>query len=341
MSTKQTVSGTWLISVLEQFEAQHIPISALADAPWLLEASERNPTRPLQMLAVRRIWHQATKCVDDPLLGIRVGLNLSLQAVNVIAWIAIHSPTLRQSLTHSIRYQSLISNSGTFELEPDGEGLCVNYRIASAPVPMHPAQIDSVFAGLLRLLRTCRSNPLKPELVALPGAQPQWRTDYENLLQCTVVESSKTPHLKFSAADLDKPYSAADPHLLQMAIRRAQDLVQAQHRTESLVDHVRAMIDAQGVAKASCQSVADAMNMSVRTLQRRLEACGTHFRRLLEATRMEQALRLLADSQQPLSSIAEILGYSDQSGLSHAVRAHWGSSPRELREEMIMQYKST
>ncbi|BEU98807.1 hypothetical protein ACDW_45130 (plasmid) [Acidovorax sp. DW039] len=97
MTAKQTVAGTWLMSVLEQFEAQIMAINSLPDATWLLEASERNPTRPLQMQAVHRIWHQEAKLNGDPLLGIRVGLNLSLQAVNIIAWIAIHSPTLRKS----------------------------------------------------------------------------------------------------------------------------------------------------------------------------------------------------------------------------------------------------
>jgi len=62
---------------------------------------------------------------------------------------------------------------------------------------------------------------------------------------------------------------------------------------------------------------------------------GTGFRRLLEATRMEEAVRLLGDRSQTLTGIAEILGYSDLSGLSHAVRSHWGSSPRHLREEIL------
>lgn len=333
MTTQQTVLGTWLISVLEQFEAQHIPMHLLADAHWLHEASERNPTRPLQMVAVRRLWHQAMKVTNEPLLGVRVGSSLSLQAVNVVAWLAIHSPDLRHSLANSIRYQSLISNSGHSKLQADGEALRISYHVNPGPVAMHAAQIDSVFAGLLRLLRSCRSDRLRPEVLALPGATPTLRRDYENLLDCTVIEAHGEAYMTFSPEALDRPYAAADPQLLQLALRRAQDMLQAQSRTESLVDHVQAMIVSQGLAKVDCSVAAAAMNMSVRTLQRRLESCGTSFRRILEATRMEEALRLLADSHQSLSSIAEVLGYSDPSGLSHAVRAHWGASPRGLREE--------
>lgn len=334
MTQSETVIGTWLISVLEQFEAQGIPTRLLADASWLREASARSPTRPLRMVAVRRLWHQAMKVGNSPLLGLRVGTSLPLQAMNVTAWLVIHSPNLRQSLRNAIRFQSLISTSGRSELIDQPQGLRLTYHITPSPVAMHAAQVDSVFAGMLALLRHCRSVRLQPSAMGLPGALPAVRHYYEQLLDCDVTESVGPAYMEFRSADLDRPFPAADPHLLQLAIHRAQDLLHAQSRTESLVDHVQATILSQGLARAECREVASALCMSVRTLQRRLEACGTNYRRVLEATRMEEAMRLLGGSAQSLADIAELLGYADLSALSHAVSAHWGTSPRQLRKEL-------
>jgi AraC-like DNA-binding protein len=214
-------------------------------------------------------------------------------------------------------------------------GLRIAYMITACPVSMHSAQVDSAFAGLLGLLRRCCSIRLSPEVVALPGVSSILSRNYENTLQCNAVAHSERPFMSFHTAGLDRPHPGADPELLSLALRQAGIMLRARSRTDTLVDHVQAMIVAQGVDRADCASVASSMSVSVRTLQRRLEGCGTGFRRLLEATRMEEAVRLLGDRSQTLTGIAEILGYSDLSGLFHAVRSHWGSSPRHLREEIL------
>lgn len=335
MSSQKTVLATWLVSVLQQFELHGIAPSLLGDGVWLQDACKLSPTRPLELVAVRRLWHQAMQVSQSPLLGIHVGLALPLQAMHIMTWMVMHSPDLRQALHNVKRHQGLISNSGRFELESTSQGLRVVYGVHPSPVPMHAAQVDSVFAGLLGLLRRCCAYELKPAQMHLPGAHTALQPAYESLLQCPVGLARDKPSMAFLHADLDRPFFGADPHLLELAQRRASDMLHAQSRTETLVDHVRATIILLGVAHADSNTVADAMGMSVRTLQRRLEACDTSLRRLLEATRMEEAVRLLADPAQSMGSIADLLGYSDLSALSHAVRAYWGASPRHLREEIV------
>lgn len=334
MSSPSTVLATWLLSVLAQFEARGIPTARLLDGAWMQEAGARNPTRPLQMVAVRRLWHQAMQHVDDPVFGLQVGLHLPLQAMNVVAWLVAHSQNLQEGLERAIRFQSLVSNSGRFELIPDPRGMKVTYRVNPSPVPMHPAQIDSALGGVLGLLRLCVSKEVVPVSAELAGVTPANASAYAHLLQCDVLGAQHTNGLVISRDVLATSFAGADPVLLQLALRRAKEMERARNQTETLVDHVQASILAQGFHNAQCAAVAEAMDLSVRTLQRRLVECGTSFRRLLEATRMEEALKLLAVPGLPLGTIADQLGYSDASALSHAVRTHWGASPRHLREEM-------
>ncbi len=92
---------------------------------------------------------------------------------------------------------------------------------------------------------------------------------------------------------------------------------------------------AEGYAHARCESVARMLDLSGRTLQRRLAEAGTGFRQVVEAARMGEAVDLLADTRVPLSTLAERLGYAEPSAFSHAVRAHFGASPRALRADMV------
>lgn len=210
------------------------------------------------------------------------------------------------------------------------------YKITPCPVPMHPTQVDSPFAGLLSMLYRCVPDGQRPSRVELPGTDPAQLAAYERCLDCPVVLGGTEIFMQFDNDVLMMPWPAADPSLLRLLLGRADSLRQAQGQTDALVDQVIAAVAAEGYARARYESVARTLELSVRTLQRRLAECDTSFRQVVEAARMAEAVDLLADSSVPLSTLAERLGYAEPSVFSHAVRAHFGVSPRALRADMAM-----
>nr|MCU0920387.1 AraC family transcriptional regulator [Burkholderiaceae bacterium] len=118
MTQAQTVIATWLVGVLEQFAAQGIGTRGLGEGAWLHDACRRAPTRQLNLVVARRLWQQAARQSGDPLLGLKVGSALPLQAMNVVALLVMQSACLRQALELTLRYQSLVSNSGRFTATP-------------------------------------------------------------------------------------------------------------------------------------------------------------------------------------------------------------------------------
>jgi len=208
------------------------------------------------------------------------------------------------------------------------------YQITPCPVPMHPAQVDSLFAGFLTMLYRCMPDGRRPAAVGLPGTDNALQTVYAQHLECPVVLGGNDIYMQFDDAVLDTPWPAADPSLLRLLLGRADAMRQAQGRTDVLVDQVIAAVAAEGYAQARCETVARSLDLSARTLQRRLADCDTSFRQVVEAARMGEAVALLADASVPLSVLAERLGYAEPSAFSHAVRAHFGVSPRALRADM-------
>jgi AraC-like DNA-binding protein len=57
------------------------------------------------------------------------------------------------------------------------------------------------------------------------------------------------------------------------------------------------------------------------------------FEKLVDDVRREQATELLKDPLLPLSDVAALLGYVEQSSFSHAFRRWTGTSPRAWRAE--------
>ncbi len=75
---------------------------------------------------------------------------------------------------------------------------------------------------------------------------------------------------------------------------------------------------------------AEAVGLSVRTLQRRLADEGESYHHLADAVRLEAGLRLLRDTDAKLIDIAWELGYADPANFSRAFRRWTGMSPRAL-----------
>lgn len=335
MAQPQTVIATWLVGVLEQLSRRGIDPARLDAGAWTTDLVHLAPTRQLQMVQVRRLWQRAMELADDPLLGLDVGAALPLQAMNIVALVLMHCGCLRQALAHTVRLQQLVSNSGRFSSRARTHaGLQLEYRVMPSPVPMHPAQIDSVFAAYLGFLYRCMPAGHRPLRVELPGTDTRLVDRYEAHFGCPVALGVSQPSVLFEAATLDARWHAADPALLRLLSSRAETMVQAQGRSDALIDHVLAAVAAQGYAAVTCASVAKALNLSTRTLQRRLTELDTHFRQLVEAARMEEAMQGLAEPALSLAALADRLGYAEPSAFSHAVRGHFGMSARELRAEL-------
>jgi AraC-like DNA-binding protein len=80
------------------------------------------------------------------------------------------------------------------------------------------------------------------------------------------------------------------------------------------------------------ERIAKRLNMSARTLQRRLNDWGVTFEELIDEYRRDRALRLLARPDHTVLEIAYSLGYSDPAHFTRAFKRWTGGSPRSYRQ---------
>lgn len=95
---------------------------------------------------------------------------------------------------------------------------------------------------------------------------------------------------------------------------------------------VRAMV-LQTLATGGCEvvSIARSLGMHPRTLRRRLRAEASSFQRVKNQVRGELLLFYLQQTRLGFGAISDLLGFAEQSALSHFARQHLAASPRELR----------
>ena len=101
------------------------------------------------------------------------------------------------------------------------------------------------------------------------------------------------------------------------------------------VDDVRLLILARPGFFPDIDYVAEKMDISTRTLRRRLCDEGSCYRELLEEIRYSLAREYLGTTLLPMDEVSRLLGYTESGNFSHAFRRWSGVSPSCWRKTNI------
>lgn len=85
----------------------------------------------------------------------------------------------------------------------------------------------------------------------------------------------------------------------------------------------------------SFEAVAKGLNMSERSLRRRLQEEGTSFRRLTDELRSQVAIKYVRDTDLSVEDIAFALGFGDASSFRQAFRRWTNAAPSDYRKGTI------
>lgn len=83
----------------------------------------------------------------------------------------------------------------------------------------------------------------------------------------------------------------------------------------------------------SLKAMAGRVDVSVRTLQRRLKYCGVEFEELLDEVRRSEAIRLIREGGHSMTEIAYRVGYSDPAHFTRAFRRWTGTAPSRFQSQ--------
>lgn len=122
-------------------------------------------------------------------------------------------------------------------------------------------------------------------------------------------------------------------HLLE---ERTRELDVANEKLKALTplhDQVRQILEKQLQEASDMATIAQALNLSTRTLVRRLQAEDTTFFQIKDQLRQDITLRLLSESQQPVEAIAAQVGFESLTAFHRAFKTWTGSTPLAYRRK--------
>jgi AraC-like DNA-binding protein len=285
---------------------------------------------------VRALWEELPGLCHDEWFGLNLAASVPDTALGVVAYVVQHAPTLGQGFVASVRYARLLQDVAACWVEPaDLGGLSfVQAPPARGLAPPRHA-VEFAFARAVLMARRSTGVEVTPRLVRFAFAPPTAVDRYAPLFGRRVLFGGARNELEFDASTLGLPQRDADPWLRALIEAHASALMDSFEADEHpFVARVRGAV---GVAlqrgTGDLASIARALDLGARTLQRRLAAEGQSFRAVVDDARRELAKQYLADRAQSLANIALLLGFSEQAAFQRAFVRWTGVTPGRFRRD--------
>ena len=327
----RTSSAAWVRGVVEMFAAEGVDTGALFRDARLDIAQLQNPDGRFSIDDVSVLWELAVQRSGKPTLGLSKALATTYGKLGAVGYAMLASPNLGAALQQLARYMNVVSNAATFALTEDrtGHWFELGHMGGERPVPRQRAEF-----GMLTMLSFCSwitGRELQAEVVEFVYPEPPDRQAHEEAFGCPLRFGASANRALLRTDDLARPLSARDPAMAALHARLVEEELDRLEGA-STSRRVSALLAGRlAEADPRREQIAAALQMSDRTLQRRLHAEGTSFQRLLDETRRELAQQYLRQSRSSLQHVADLLGFEDQSNLFRACKRWFGESPGRYR----------
>lgn len=251
---------------------------------------------------------------------------------------AVGAPFLDEALARAARFLGLVLPE--LRVAIHREGGFARLAIAEVrPLRKNPADPCRVFAfeWLLRLLHALAcwlaGRSLALESVRFPYPRPAHAADYSLVY---------TEHSSFGGTELVASFDRA---FLELPVRRDDAALAAfleggpgritmlYRRDRELATALRALLATALPRALGLEEAARELNLSARTLHRRLQDEGANFRAIKDGLRRDLALARLAKPGESVARIAADLGYSEPSAFFRAFQGWTGQAPSAWRRE--------
>ena len=278
------------------------------------------------------------RCVEvsgDEAFGLLASEHLQPQVLHSLglAWLA--SDTVYDGLLRLQRFSGLVSSGMVLRLVEEDD--CVHLYLRAAPGLEQgvPASHDYAVGMITRMCRLTLGEFLAPLIIRMKRTPPAEPERWEYLLSSRVVFAADDTRVTWSRPDIMEPLVTGDPKLARINDEHTTAYLDSYLSRSTTRDVVDKIIQRLPDGAPNQQQIAAALNVSNRTLQRKLREEGTSFMELLQDTRLQLARKYLANPGRSVVETAYLLGFSEPSTFSRAFKRWTGITPGEYQPNSI------
>lgn len=279
-----------------------------------------------------KLCESAVDLVRDPTFALRFGAALHLGSHGLLGNALMSCRTLRQAAEFLVQHNPVKTAQGSvrFAFDQESAVLSMTPGIELAAAPNFLA--ETFFAAAVTSIGELVGGELAGCRIEFAFEPSMPKEIYTQYLGMPVSFSKSGNRLIGPREAVDLPLVAAGNVVADMYVRQCGKLLRERDRAANCASEVRrVLLNARGEV-ANEYEVASRLNMSGRTLRRRLSCEGTSFREILDDVRNELARAYLRETNLSIAEVGALLGFEDAANFRRAFRRWNGCSPQAYRE---------
>jgi AraC-like DNA-binding protein len=288
----------------------------------------RDPDSRMRLPATRKLWEQCIRMTQNPCFAFEAGMYAKPSNFHAVGYAWLASRNIREALGRLVRYHRLLTTAVEIKLEEHDRELALVITPA-AGVPKET--IDALIASGIVMCRDITYEDFAPLRIEMTRPELPCAKRLAKFFGCPVRFGAKRNCVVFRRDQVEKFLPRQNPALARANDEVAMRYIAHMDRSDVLTRAKLALIDMLSNGEPTRAHLADRLHMSERTLARRLSASNMSFRELLDSVRKELGLGYMDEPQYPITDVAYLLGFSDQSNFARSFRRWTGQTPSAYR----------
>ena len=265
--------------------------------------------------------------------GLLSGRVSYMESADLFLYLASASQTLRDWLNMLPSVSSLLGDVGSIRIARHRDHFALEWHPVRPPDPVRCIVTDSLLSATALEMDGYCLLPVRPERVDFTYPRPDDLTVLQDTFRAPLYFDQPVSALYYDWKLLDNPQLHVSTRFHDAAVAEfstffSGDASAADPFSLGLHTAIRRQLPA---GSCSIDSIASDLNVSRRTLQRRLKDRDTNFQQLLQRVKTNLAGKYLEDKSLSIIEIALLLGYGDPSSFSAAFKSWNGITPTEFR----------
>jgi AraC-like DNA-binding protein len=308
-------------------EKQGIDVKVLLAGSGINPRDLDNPdifVTPGQELSIMR---KIINLVPDPKIGLIIGEQYHVGVQGKLGAAAIFSDNGLEAITMFFKYIALTLTYFQYELAVKNELAFLTIKELIDLKDLRVFACEREFVSIYRIVSDILKAPVPLNEMKFAYPKPAYAAYYEEVFHCKVKFNSPDHMIVFDRKLLSMPLPMSNPIAKKIYEQECMQLCQRLKVKETMTDQVRQEIIFKENSFPSFTQLSRHLNISPRTLRRRLTDEKTSYKSLVADIRISKALDFLKTTTYSIEQIATELGYSDLSNFYRAFKKWTGRTP--------------
>lgn len=320
--------------LVDSLAAAGVPAEAVLAGSGIAAQSLHDPATRVSVRQLLAVHANAQRLAPDPGLGLRTGARTRITHFGLYGYALLASTTPHEAIDVAIRYRALASPliGLAFALDADEAVWSFDDVLGlGADSDLFRFVFEVQLGTQMSLHRDLLGPTLSPSRVRAAYAAPAHAELYGELLGAPVEFEAGVNELRFDARWLARPLAFAQPITAALAQQGCDQLLAEMRSAAGLAGRLADLLAQSPGCFPDIELASARLQMTSRTLRRRLAAEGTSYQRVLDAVRRGLAIDYLQRTGMSVDDIASSLGFSDAANFRHAFKRWTGRTTGSYR----------